>query len=111
VDLGKGEVTGRAAALAERAAEPRGRFVILEVAQAHAEVVGCESIIQDGAAVGYVTSGGYGHFNGKSLAAGCVQATLAREGARFKIDILGEMRSATVRLEALHHPQGTRLRS
>jgi hypothetical protein len=30
--------------------------------------------------------------------------------ARFQIDILGEMRSATVRLEPLYNPQGLRLR-
>ena len=37
--------------------------------------------------------------------------TLARDGARFEIDILGEMRAATVRLEPLYDPRGLRLRS
>jgi dimethylglycine dehydrogenase len=110
VDFDKPEFTGRAAALAERAAGPKRRFVVMEVADADAEVVGYESIMKDGAAVGYVTSGAYGHCVGKSLAAGYVPAALAREGARFEIDILGELRAATVRLEALHDPQGVRLR-
>jgi len=66
--------------------------------------------MQEGAAVGYVTSGAYGHCVGKSLAAGYVPAALAREGVRFEIDILGEMRAATVRLEPLYDPQGLRLR-
>jgi dimethylglycine dehydrogenase len=110
VDFSKLEFTGRAAALAERAAGPKRRFVVMEVAHADAEVVGYESIIEDGAAVGYVTSGAYGHCVGKSLAAGYVPVALAREGARFEIDILGEMRAATVRLEALYDPQGLRLR-
>jgi dimethylglycine dehydrogenase len=110
VDFSKPEFTGRAAALAERAAGPKRRFVVMEVADADAEVVGYESIMKDGAAVGYVTSGAYGHCVGKSLAAGYVPVTLAREGARFEIDILGEMRVATVRLEALYDPQGLRLR-
>jgi len=83
----------------------------MEVADADAEVVGYESIMKDGAAVGYVTSGAYGHCVGKSLAAGYVPTALAREGARFEIEILGEMRAATVRLEALYDPQGLRLRS
>jgi hypothetical protein len=39
-----------------------------------------------------------------------VPAALARDGARFQIDILGELRSATVRLEPLYDPQGLRLR-
>jgi dimethylglycine dehydrogenase len=72
--------------------------------------VGYESIITDGAADGYVTSGAYGHCVGASLAAGYVPAPLARDGARFEIDILGEMRTAIVRLEPLYDPQGLRLR-
>jgi dimethylglycine dehydrogenase len=110
VDFSKPEFTGRAAALAERAAGPKRRFVVMEVADADAEVVGYESIMKDGAAVGYVTSGAYGHCVGKSLAAGYVPTALAREGARFEIDILGEMRAARVRLEPLYDPQGLRLR-
>ena len=44
----------------------------MEVAAADADVVGYESIMKDGAAVGYVTSGAFGHCVGKSLAAGYV---------------------------------------
>jgi dimethylglycine dehydrogenase len=111
VDFSKAEFTGRAAALAERAAGAKRRFVVMEVADADAEVVGYESIMKEGAAVGYVTSGAYGHCIDRSLAAGYVPAELAREGARFEIDILGEMRTATVRLQPLYDPQGLRLRS
>jgi len=110
IDFGKRDFVGRAAALAEREAGPRRRFVVMEVADAEAEVVGYESIMRDGAAIGYVTSGAYGHCVGKSLAAGYVPATLAQEGARFEIDILGEMRAATVHLEPLYDPKGLRLR-
>jgi len=111
VDFNKAEFTGRAAALAERAAGPKRRFVIMEVAALDAEVIGYESIMKDGAAVGYVTSGAFGHWVGKSLAAGYVPTALARDGARFEIDILGEMRTATVRLEPLYDSQGLKLRS
>jgi dimethylglycine dehydrogenase len=111
IDFEKPDFVGRAAALTERARGPTRRFVVMEVADADCEVVGYESIMKDGAAVGYVTSGAYGHCIGKSLAAGYVPAALAREGARFEIDILGEMRTAFVRLEPLYDPQGARLRS
>jgi dimethylglycine dehydrogenase len=67
--------------------------------------------MQDGAAVGYVTSGAFGHCVGKSLAAGYVPTGLARDGARFEIDILGDVRSASVRLAPLYDPAGARLRS
>jgi dimethylglycine dehydrogenase len=111
VDFNKPEFTGRSAAVAERASGPQRRFVILEVAAIDADVVGYESILKDGKAVGYVTSGAYGHCVGKSLAAGYVPSALAREGETLQIDILGEMCSATVRIEPLYDPQGARLRS
>jgi dimethylglycine dehydrogenase len=110
IDFGKADFTGRAAALAERTAGPRRRFVVMEVADTDVEVVGFESILKDGAAVGYVTSGAYGHCIGKSLAAGYIPAALAKDGARFEIDIVGEMRTATVRLQPLYDPEGVRLR-
>jgi dimethylglycine dehydrogenase len=111
IDFGKSEFAGRDAALAERAAGPRRRFVVMQVADADADVVGYESILRDGAAVGYVTSGAYGHCIGSSLAAGYVPAALAHDGARFEIDILGELRTATVHLQPLYDPAGLRLRS
>jgi dimethylglycine dehydrogenase len=111
VDFGKTDFNGRAAALAERAAGAGRRFVVMEVESTDVEVVGYESIMKDGTAVGYVTSGAYGHWVGKSLAAGYVPTALARDGEHFEIDILGEMRSATVRLEPLYDPHGLKLRS
>jgi dimethylglycine dehydrogenase len=110
IDFSKPDFIGREAALAERAAGPKRRFVVMQVAETDAEVIGYESIMKNDAAVGYVTSGAYGHCVGCSLAAGYVPAPLALEGARFEIDILGEMRAATVRLTALYDPQGLRLR-
>ena len=111
VDFNKPEFAGKAAALAERATGAKRRFVIFEVEALDAEVIGYESILHEGRAVGYVTSGAFGHCVGRSLAAGYVPTALARDGARFKIDILGEMRAATIRLEPLYDPQGLRLRS
>jgi dimethylglycine dehydrogenase len=110
VDPRKTDFTGRAAVLAERAAGAKRRFVVMEVAAGDADVVGYESILKDGTAVGYVTSGAYGHCIAKSLAAGYVPTALARDGERFEIDILGELRVATVRLAPLYDPDGLRLR-
>jgi dimethylglycine dehydrogenase len=111
VDFSKADFIGRAAVLAERESGPKRRFVLMEVAAGDADVIGYESILRDGQAVGYVTSGSYAHCVDKSLAAGYVPAALAREGEGFTIDILGELRAATVRLQALYDPQGLRLRS
>jgi dimethylglycine dehydrogenase len=91
-------------------AGPKRRFVIMEVDARDADVIGYESIMKDGAAVGYVTSGAYGHCVGKSLAAGYVPTALAKDGERFEIDILGEDCAATIRLAPLYDPQGLLLR-
>ncbi|HSY08193.1 MAG TPA: FAD-dependent oxidoreductase [Steroidobacteraceae bacterium] len=110
IDFNKPDFIGRAAALGERSAGPARRFVIMEVEAADADVTGYESIMKEANAVGYVTSGAYGHCVGKSLAAGYVPTALARDGEPFTIDILGEICGATVRLAPLYDPQGLRLR-
>jgi dimethylglycine dehydrogenase len=110
IDFNKADFAGRPAALAERSAGPKRRFVVMEVIARDAEVIGYESIMHEGAAVGYVTSGAYGHCIGKSLAAGYVPAALARDGGSFEIDIFGEPCAATVRLKPLYDPDSARLR-
>jgi dimethylglycine dehydrogenase len=110
IDFEKADFVGRAAATAERSAGTQRRFVIMEVDATDADVTGYESIMKDGAAVGYVTSGAFGHCVGRSLAAGYVPTALARDGERFTIDILGESCAATIRLEPLIDPKGLRLR-
>jgi dimethylglycine dehydrogenase len=105
----KPDFIGRAAALEDRARPPARRLVPL-VVDTDVEVVGYESIIRDGRAVGQVTSGGYAHWAGKSMAMGYVEAALAKDGEGFTIDIFGESRRATVRLEPLFDPEGRRQR-
>ena len=111
VDFDKGEFIGRAAALLERSKGPKRKFVVMEVEAGDADVVGYESIMHEGQAVGYVTSGAYGHCVERSLAAGYVPTPLARDGERFQIDVLGRMCDATVRLQPLWDPEGRRLRA
>jgi dimethylglycine dehydrogenase len=111
VDYGKNvDFVGRTAVITERSAGPKRRFVVMEVEARDADVVGYESIMKDGQAVGYVTSGAYGHCVERSLAAGYVPTPLARDGEQFEIDILGELCAATVRLQPLYDPEGRRLR-
>jgi dimethylglycine dehydrogenase len=105
------DFVGRAAVLAERERGPARRFVTFVVEAPHADVVGYEVVLKDGEPVGHVTSGGYGHWVGKSLAVGYLPAALAQDGARFHIDILGEHCPATITARPLHDPDGLRLRA
>jgi len=110
VDFSKADFMGRSAALAEREQGPTRRFVVMEVAALDADVVGYESIMKGDRAIGYVTSGAYGHCIDRSLAAGFVPTEYANEGEVLAIDILGHVAEAIVRLKPLYDPEGLRLR-
>jgi dimethylglycine dehydrogenase len=111
VDFAKPDFVGKAAVIAEKERGSARRFVTFVVEAPHADVVGYEVVLKDGQPVGHVTSGGWGHWVGKSLAVGYVPAELARDGAAFAIDILGEECRGTITARALHDPDGARLRS
>ena len=65
-----------------------------------------------GAVVGWVTSGGYAHYVGKSLAQGYVPAALAENESDglFEIEILGHRRPARINVEPLFDPTGEKMR-
>ncbi len=112
VDLGKDDFIGRAAALQEKREGGRLRRVSMVVDAADADVLGDEPIWHDGKVVGWVTSGGYGHYVDRSLAQGYVPVALAGDlgqGA-FEIEIIGDRRKATVVAEPPFDPQGRRMR-
>ena len=110
VDFSKPSFAGRAAAVLERETGPKRRFVALDVEADDADVVGYESIMRDGEPVGYVTSGGFGHCVGKSIAMGYVRADLAGDGEVFMIDLFGRECRAVVRAAAMWDARGERLR-
>ena len=112
VDLRKNAFIGRDAALKEREAGPERRLITMVVDAGDADVIGDEPIWHEGAVVGWVTSGGYAHGAGKSVAQGYVPAGLAAEAGngRFEIEILGDMRPATVQPGPLFDPEGARMR-
>ena len=110
------EFVGKAAAEAERRAGPAKRLVPLviekpEIDGAPIDVSNDEAILREGAAVGYVSSGGYAHHVGQSMAMGYVPAEVAATDERFEIEILGEMFPARVHTAPLYDPHGGRMRS
>ncbi len=110
IDLNKGDFIGRAAALRERDAGPERRLVTLVVDAADADAIGDEPVWHDGQVVGWVTSGGYGHCVGKSIALAYVPASLADAANGFEVEILGERRAASLTVRPLHDPTGSRMR-
>ncbi|MDX1423843.1 MAG: glycine cleavage T C-terminal barrel domain-containing protein, partial [Kiloniellales bacterium] len=89
---------------------PEKRLVALVVEADDVDVNRDEPLFHDGACVGYVTSGGYAHTTGHSVALGYVPSALARDDAVFEIEILGERRPARLQPRPLYDPEGARMR-
>ncbi|GIK98239.1 MAG: dehydrogenase [Alphaproteobacteria bacterium] len=110
VRLDKGEFVGRDALLRSRNEPPRYALVTLTVDAADADCVGNEPVWHDGEVVGSVSSGGFGHSVGKSIALAYVRPVLERGGAEFAVEILGDKRPAALCGTCLFDPAGLRLR-
>jgi dimethylglycine dehydrogenase len=110
VSFKKNDFIGRAAALAEKEAGPARRLCAFVVEAEDADVWADEPIWNDGEVVGFVTSGGYAHYVQKSVALGFLPVAMVEDGARVEIEILGELRPATLIAEPLFDPKGERMR-
>ena len=64
----------------------------------------------NGRRVGYVTSGGYGHTVGKSLALALVERGSAVPGTDLTVHIVGIERRAKIIAPSPHDPNGARMR-
>ena len=85
----KGEFVGRTAALAERDGPPPSHLLVtLEVDALDADASGYEPVWRDGRKVGFITSGGYGHTIGKSLAMALVAPDAAAIGTELAVHIV-----------------------
>lgn len=81
-----------------REAAPKAHYDVVDAPDT--DVIGYEVVLRDNQAIGYCTSGSWGHHVGKSLAAGYVPPEMAQDGARFHIDILGQHCPAVVTARA-----------
>jgi dimethylglycine dehydrogenase len=89
---------------------PQVRFVPLLVDAGDADAAAVSIVFQDDAQVGLVTSGGYGHRIGRSIALAYVRADLARPGTAVDVEILGERRPAVVADATPYDPENRRVR-
>ncbi|MFX0541093.1 GcvT family protein [Roseovarius sp. S4756] len=107
IDWQKPDFIGRDAALAERdGAGPAKVLVTLEVDADGADASGYEPVWMNGEMVGFVTSGGYGHSLGQSLAMALVRPDAAQEGTDLSLHIVGAERPACVIAPSPYDPEG-----
>ena len=111
IDWRKPDFIGRDAALQEKEGNTaRQRLVTLEVDASDAEASGYEPVWRGSERVGFITSGGYGHTIGKSLAMALVEAETSEPGTELSTHIVGVQRGARVLAPSPHDPEGERLR-
>ena len=82
IDFDKGDFVGRDAALRQRDEEPSHRLVTLVVDADDADAYGDEPVLADDRVVGFVTSGGYGHTVGASIALAYLEPAFADARSR-----------------------------
>ncbi len=102
---------GKAAALKEREAGGTYRLRAFRVAAKEADAIGDEPIWFEGAVRGWVTSGGFAHASGASMAMGYVPKEIADAPEGWEIEILGDRLPATLQPTPLFDPNGGRMRT
>jgi dimethylglycine dehydrogenase len=107
----KGDFVGREAALKEKEGNTAPqRLVTLEVDADGADASGYEPVWQNGSRVGYVTSGGFGHTVGKSLAMALVPPDQVEPGTELSVHVVGVERGARVIPPSPYDPAGEAMR-
>ncbi|MFZ9133145.1 MAG: glycine cleavage T C-terminal barrel domain-containing protein [Gemmobacter sp.] len=107
---------GRAALEAAAGRPLQKRFAGFTLADPSVVLVGRETILRDGAPVGYLTSGGFGYTLGRNIGYGYVRNAEGVDDAflragRYELVVAAEVHPAEIALAPLHDPQGARIRA
>ncbi|MGO9773966.1 MAG: GcvT family protein [Roseiarcus sp.] len=112
ISFDKGDFIGRDAALKERdCGGAKGILATLEIDAADADASGYEPVWRNGKRVGFITSGGYGHTIGKSIAMALLERDSAGVGTELRAHVVGVERGARVIARSPYDPTGRRMRS
>ncbi len=112
VALGKAaDFVGKAAAARMKEDGGKLRLRTFTVDVDDADVIGDEPIWQSGDVIGWVTSGGYAHASGKSVAIGYVPREMAETDGGWEIEVLGQRRAAHLQRQPLFDANGSRMRA
>jgi dimethylglycine dehydrogenase len=110
INWGK-EFVGKEFSMQQRKDGSKTKLVTLVIETDSIDVSNDEAIMHNGEAVGYVSSGGFAHYVGKSMALGYVPVALAAGGQELEVEILGAMYKAEVQAQPLYDPKGEKMRS
>ncbi|MCG3268694.1 FAD-dependent oxidoreductase [Yoonia sp. I 8.24] len=112
VKTDKPDFIGRDAVLQKRETGLLTRLVQFKLTDPEPLLYHNEPILRDGATVGYLSSGGYGHHLGAAMGMGyvpCKGETAAEMlGSTFEIDVMGTRVKAAAQLRPFYDPKGER---
>jgi dimethylglycine dehydrogenase len=111
VDWNNDHFIGRDGAVAAREAGRPEIYSTLLVDATDMDCWGGEPLFRNGEYVGYVTSGGYGHTVGSSLAVGYIHPDGYEEGVALEVEINGERHAATISPGVPFDANGGRMRA
>jgi dimethylglycine dehydrogenase len=98
-------------ALAEKESGGKLRLRSFVVEADGADVIGDEPIWHKGEVRGWVTSGGFAHASGVSVAMGYVPKEIADEAEGWEVEILGDRRAAKLQPTPLFDANSSRMRT
>jgi dimethylglycine dehydrogenase len=100
---------GKKAALVDKKNGPIKHLTAIEV-ETKTEVTGDEAVMHKGHCISYITSGGYGHSVGKSLAMTYLPVHLINTETELEVEILGSFYKASIVMKPLYDPSGYKMR-
>lgn len=109
VKLDKPDFIGKDAVL--NYAPPREKFSTFSVDAGDCAIWGDEAIFLDKEPVGYVTSGGFGPSCARHIALGYVNCDAYQPDGEYSVEILGQLRPASLQTEPLYDPSGSKMRA
>ncbi|MBO9403369.1 FAD-dependent oxidoreductase [Shimia sp. R9_3] len=107
----KKDFVGKDATLKFREEGVKQKLVTMTIEVDGIDVSNDEAILKDGEAVGYVSSGGYGHRVGQSMAMGYVAMAHAAPGTKLQVEILGTMYDAEILGAPAYDANGANMRA
>ena len=111
VALSKNDFIGREAAAKEKETGGERAMTVFTVHGNEVDVIGDEPIYHKDKCVGWITSGGYAHAAGQSVAIGFVPTDVAGETDGFEIEILGQNYKASPQKDPLFDADASHMRS
>jgi len=111
VKYDKNDFIGKAATLKRKQEGISMRLVYCELEARNHDAHGGEAVLRDSEVIGVTTSGGWGHYTGKSLAFAYVAPKFADPGAQFDVEILSDAIKATVLKAPVYDPHNARPRA